>query len=150
MTGSNKSQRDIVDATGREIAKLDGERVQAERDVAVATAVGRARAEVKLGQVKSTLADAHGRLLAQLGAIVQNADTEIATVASKAKTASGPAAQQLATAAARLKDCRDAVVAKAASLKETAAGRWSDAKAELDVSLDELQSLRENQMAGIN
>jgi hypothetical protein len=150
MTKDNKGQRDVVDTTSREIAKLDGERVQAERDVAVVTAVGRARAEVKLGQVKSALADAHGRLLAQLGAIVQHADAEIDTAASKAKAASGPAAQQLATAAARLNDRRDALVAKAASLKDTAAGQWSAAKAELDVSLDELQRQRENQMAGIN
>src|SRR5271156_5501515 len=105
MTGHNKKERDVVDATGREIAKLDGERVQAERDVGVATTVERARAEAKLGQVKGALADAHGRLQAQLGAIVQNADTEIATVASKAKAASGPAT-------AHLKARRDALVAK--------------------------------------
>ena len=128
----NKRQRDVVDATSREIAKLDGERLQAKRDVAVA------------------LADAHSRLLAQLGAIVHDVDTEIATVTSKAKAASGPAAQQLATLAARLKERRDALVAKAASLKGTAAGQWSAAKADLDVSLDELQYLRDNGMVGIN
>jgi energy-coupling factor transporter ATP-binding protein EcfA2 len=150
MTKDSKMQRDIVDATSREITKLNGERVQAERDVAIASTVERARAEVKLGQLKSALADAHSRLQGQVGAIVQDADNQIAALAAQAKTASGPATQQLQAAAAQLKQRRDALATKAASLKQTAAGDWANTKTELDVSLDELRTLRENQAAGIN
>ena len=150
MTKDTKMQRDIVDATSREIAKLDGERVQAERDVAIATTVERARAEVKLGQVKSALADAHRRLEGQVGAIVQDADNQIAALTAQAKSASGPATKKLQAAAAQLQQRRDALAARVGALQQTAAGDWAATKAELDVSLDELRTLRENQAAGIN
>ena len=150
MTNESKMQRDVVDATSREIAKLDGERVQAERDVAIASTVERARAQVKLDQVKIALTDAHRRLENQVDTIVQDADGQIAALTAQAKTASGPATQKLQAAAAQLKQRRDALAAKVGSLKQTAAGDWAARKTELDVSLDELRTLRENAAAGIN
>ena len=150
MTKENTMQRDIVDATSREITKLNGERVQAERDVAIANTIERARAELKLGQLKNALADAHTRLQGQVGAIVQDADNQIAALKAQAKAASGPATQQLQAAAAQLKQRRDALATKAASLQQTAASDWASTKTELDVSLDELRSERENAAAGIN
>lgn len=67
-------QREVVDATSREVAQLDDDRAEAERHVAMAKMVERARAEARLGQVKSALATADVRLLSQLGAIVNDAD----------------------------------------------------------------------------
>jgi len=147
---SSTMLRDAVDATGREIAKLEGERVQAERDIAIATAVERARAEVKLRAVKSALADAHKKLDVQLGDIVKDADEHIASVKAKAKTAKGEATQRLQSAAVHLEQKRNALAAKVATLKQTPAGKeWSAIKAELDASVDELRKLQQGDAAGV-
>lgn len=75
---------------------------------------------------------------------------DIAMLSARARAASSRFKERLVSAAAELERRRDALVRKAASLKDMAAGEWSAAKAELDVSLDELREEHEDAMAGIN
>jgi len=145
---SHMLHRDVLEKTSHEIAKLEGERELAEREIAVASAVEHARAEVKLGKVKSALTEAHRRLEAQVGEIVKDADDHIAQLKAKAKTAKGQATQQLRSTAEQLQQRRDTLATKLASLKHATAGHWSTAKAELDTSLEELRKLRESGASG--
>jgi hypothetical protein len=104
------------DATSREMARLEGDRVMAEQAMRVAAGSAAAQAKVKLGEIQTAIAKYRDELQGHIDAI-----------------ATAPVADQLRAA-------RETVVVKGSALLRAASADWQQAKTEFDDSLRELSA----------
>jgi hypothetical protein len=143
-------RQQAVAATGRELVALERDRATAEQAVAAATSATKAAAEAKLTQVRSALQAARDRFQLQAAAIVRDTGEELAILSVRVDAANGAAKQALASTTATLRAKRDVIQAKLSALPGMAAVQWQAAKADFDVAMQELSSLRDRGMSGIN
>jgi hypothetical protein len=136
-------RREAVDATSREIARLESDLVIAEHAVTVARGAARAQAEAKLGQIRAELTQYRDELQAHTAAIARDTDDRIAVIKAQAAAEAAPARQRLETIADQLRAKRDALSAQATTLRQAAAAEWQGAKSGLDRALHELVSVEE-------
>jgi hypothetical protein len=134
-------RRQAVDATGREVARLESDRVMAEHAVTVARGSAGRQAEAKVGQIHDTMARYRAELTTHIAAITADADVEIAALKRQAAAPATPARQRLAALADRLQTMRDAVAAKGRALAQATAGEWTQAKSDFDASLRDLAAV---------
>ncbi|HWZ60713.1 MAG TPA: hypothetical protein VNW46_17145 [Gemmatimonadaceae bacterium] len=136
-------RREAVDATSREIARLESDLVIAEHAVTVARGAARAQAEAKLGQIRAELTQYRDELQAHTAAIARDTDDRIAVIKAQAAVEAAPARQRLETVADQLRVKRDALAAQATTLRQAAAAEWQGAKSNFDRALHELVSVEE-------
>lgn len=113
LSAQLQRRRQALDATSREVARLESDRVLAEQAVSVAAGSAATQAEVKLGQIKSAMARSRAELQTHIDALAGDA----------------------AVVADRLNAARETVAAKGSALLRATSAEWQQAKAEFDDSL---------------
>ncbi|HSY81776.1 MAG TPA: hypothetical protein VK807_08440 [Gemmatimonadaceae bacterium] len=111
-----KARRQAFDATSRDMARLEGDRIMAEQALRVAAGSAAVQAKVKLGEIQTAIAKYREELQGHIDAI-----------------GTAPVADQLRAA-------RETVVAKGSALLSATSADWQQAKAEFDNSLRELSA----------
>jgi CRISPR/Cas system Type II protein with McrA/HNH and RuvC-like nuclease domain len=149
-TARDDLRRHLIDATSREIARLDSDRVIAEHAATVARGSARAQTEARVKEVQRALAQRHDELAAQISQMTREADDQITTLKAHAVAATGATRARLEALADRLKAGRDALAAKGQAFRQAGAAQWQKAKSELDASMLELSTLYEQGELGVN